>query len=111
LKIGIHHDLRTELPDEAGKGLCQAMRYYTNSMAYHRATIAGGNRVDLQGRPAGTVTEEQHRHAVKELAKIKARRAAQKAAQGAQSQSKAQRQGQVGRGRKTAPGAAGADCG
>jgi ProP effector len=70
LKIGIHKDILRELdgaltPDE----LSAALRYYTGNKHYLLALRPGAQRVDLDGEPAGAVTEDQAQAAAAALAR------------------------------------------
>ena len=65
LKIGIKHDLvkhlstlsEVTIADKAC--MVKSLAYYVNSSVYHKNIIPGAIRVDLDGNPAGTVTEEE----------------------------------------------------
>ena len=52
LKIGIHIDMGLTEHSEA-------MRWWVNHPVYLRSLIAGKERVDLEGRPAGEVKEHE----------------------------------------------------
>ncbi|PZV37158.1 prop expression regulator [Mesorhizobium kowhaii] len=57
LKIGIHHDIRAldgELSDDE---LRRALRAYTRMARYVARLDAGAARVDLDGKPAGEVSD------------------------------------------------------
>jgi ProP effector len=59
LKIGIHLDLLTALDGTiTPKALCDALRLYVGNPWYLKACVAGADRVDLNGVPAGKVTAE-----------------------------------------------------
>jgi ProQ/FINO family len=58
LKIGIHHDLLVLGGAERSRELSAALRSYTLNRAYLRAMRPGAVRVDLDGNPAGRVTDE-----------------------------------------------------
>jgi ProP effector len=59
LKIGIHADVLTALGDAVqARDLSFALRAYTSNVGYLRALSAGASRIDLHGKPAGTVTAE-----------------------------------------------------
>jgi len=70
LKIGIKQDLVIALStrDEIVLGdkacMVSSLAYYVGSIAYHKSMIAGEVRIDLQGNPAGIVTQEEAEHAV-----------------------------------------------
>lgn len=59
LKLGMYHDLRTAAPDIKPQALQLALYDYTSGPKYLDAHTAGATRVDLNGEPAGVVTEEQ----------------------------------------------------
>jgi ProP effector len=52
------------------KSIGDALRRYTGSTGYLKATVEGAARVDLDGQAAGTVTMCQAEHAQRRLAKI-----------------------------------------
>jgi ProP effector len=71
LKVGLHTDLLAELSDTVrARDLKTALRAYTSSARYLRSLSAGAYRVDLDGRPAGTVTPEDEAVATKRLAEL-----------------------------------------
>lgn len=65
LKKGIKEDLVKRLStlesvatdDKAC--MVKSLSFYVNSVSYHRKVIAGAMRIDLDGQPAGSVTEEE----------------------------------------------------
>ena len=59
LKLGIHLDILAQLSDTiAPRDLSAALRIYVSNVKYLKALVAGADRVDLNGMPAGTVTAE-----------------------------------------------------
>jgi ProP effector len=59
LKLGIHVDILAQLSDMiAPRDLSNALCIYVSNIRYQRALVAGAERVDLKGMPAGTVTTE-----------------------------------------------------
>jgi ProP effector len=70
LKIGIHEDILRLLPEMEPAHLAAALGDYTGGPTYHRSMIPGAARVDLAGKPAGSVTPEAAAHAVRRLASI-----------------------------------------
>jgi len=80
LKIGIHHDLLVLGGAERSRELSAALRSYTLNRAYLRAMRPGAVRVDLDGNPAGRVTNEDAARARETLAAIEAKRQAREAA-------------------------------
>jgi sRNA-binding protein len=73
LKIGIVDDLARETGWPVAR--CRAvLDDYTNGTKYHRALIEGdGVRYDLEGQPAGEVTQAQRDHAATRLRQLEAR--------------------------------------
>ena len=66
LKIGIHADILAEVGDAIKQEeLSEALRCYTHNQVYRSRLIAGATRVDLNGLPAGFVTEKQEASAKK----------------------------------------------
>jgi ProP effector len=59
LKLGIHVDILAQLSDTiAPRDLSAALRIYVSNSKYLKALVAGADRVNLDGVPAGTVTAE-----------------------------------------------------
>lgn len=81
LKIGIHQDLLAALPEVSQGALRKALAHHTRRLAYLRALIRGGDRVDLQGQPVEPVTPEQQAVAAEKLKEAQAHLQAKKAAQ------------------------------
>lgn len=69
LKVGISRDIREAAPDIPRRALRFALADYTSGRTYKRQLITGTVRVDLDGYPAGAVTEEQEADAKARLAK------------------------------------------
>ena len=79
LKLGIHVDILAQLSDTiAPRDLSAALRIYVSNSKYLKSLVAGADRVDLNGMPAGTVTAE---HADIAKAQYERRREKQKAKQ------------------------------
>jgi ProP effector len=76
LKCGIRHDLAGVL---TGEELHLALRWYVNRLMYQRALVAGAARVDLDGKPVGSVSEE-HAAGAKHLVAKRIKRAEAKIA-------------------------------
>jgi ProP effector len=76
LAIGVKEALFRELETVTPRSLSGALRRYTGSVEYLKATIEGAARVDLEGRPTGTVTAQQAAYAQRRLADLAARRMA-----------------------------------
>ncbi len=62
LKIGIHQDLAEREP-WSGKLIRRALANYVNLPRYVKSMREGAERVDLDGKPAGTVDKEAALHA------------------------------------------------
>lgn len=76
LKIGIFDELAERLKDNPSVSKTQlrvALRQYTNSWRYLKATQEGVERVDLEGAAAGLVEAQHAQHAQETLAASKAR--------------------------------------
>lgn len=67
LAIGIDAVLRTRIPDINRRVLRDALRQHTASTRYLKGLQAATQRFDLDGQPAGEVTEEQRKHAADTL--------------------------------------------
>jgi ProP effector len=64
LKLGIREDVLAALDGAIAAGkVSAALRWYVSSPEYQRRLVHGTWRVDLNGRPAGTVSEEDEAHA------------------------------------------------
>lgn len=68
LKIGIHADIRARDPSISGVKLGAALHDYVTGPKYLRALVAGAPRLDLDGQPAGEVTERDELNAKLQLA-------------------------------------------
>src|SRR5262245_49239073 len=76
LKLGIRDDVLAALGGAISAGrVSAALRWYVSSPEYQRQLPHGAWRVDLNGRPAGTVSQEDEAHARAQLAAIEAKRA------------------------------------
>ena len=67
LALGIHKTIREKMPELNAGQLRTAMRMHTGATAYLKALAIGGERFDLDGQPAGTVTDEQREQAATDL--------------------------------------------
>lgn len=76
LKVGIHEDLvaREPWPDKLVR---RALACYVHLPRYLKAVRVGAERVDLDGQPAGLVSEGEARHAHKKLESLQAQQQAQ----------------------------------
>lgn len=83
LKKGIKDDLLKRLcaieaiVTEDKACMVKSLSYYVNTMAYHKSVVAGAERIDIDGLPAGVVTEEEAKYS---LDKQQARHQAKKSA-------------------------------
>jgi ProP effector len=75
LKVGIDADLLAALGGAIRRTeLIRALAMYCSSDGYLERVLNGAWRIDLQGNPAGVVTDDDERHAEAKRAGIKARR-------------------------------------
>jgi ProP effector len=85
LKAGIHVDIQAALDGAITPGeLRQVLGYYCSNPAYLSHLRTGVERFDLNGEPAGAVTDDEETHARAMLASIKAKKEARAAAANAQ---------------------------
>lgn len=63
LAIGINKLLLARLPEIDNKVLRTTLRHHTSSVRYLKAMEKATLRYDLDGNPAGEVTDEQRQHA------------------------------------------------
>ena len=95
LKKGIKDDLIKRLGSidsivtEDKACMVKSLSYYVNTLAYHKSVIAGAERIDLDGTPAGVVTEEEAKYSVE---KQQARAQAKKQASSVQTTEKQEEQ-------------------
>src|SRR5262245_4040373 len=81
LKIGIHKDILTELDGALTPlELSKALGFYCSNPAYLGRTRKGAERLDLNGEPAGVVTDDEEARAKATLAGIRAKQEARAAA-------------------------------
>jgi len=77
VKLGIKEDIYAQSA-VSRRRIAAALRSYCNSVHYLRASMEGAVRLDLTGKPAGTVAATEARHATERLAalaKVAAKRA------------------------------------
>jgi ProP effector len=81
LKKGIKEDLLKRLAalenvvTEDKACMVKSLSYYVNTQSYHKCVIAGAERLDLDGQPAGVVTAEEAKYSVdKQQARIQAKK-------------------------------------
>ena len=67
LAIGIDKQVFEKLPELSKKSLRLAMRSHTISTRYLKEMEKGTQRLDLDGSPAGEVTDENRQHAAEQL--------------------------------------------
>ena len=73
LKVGVYGDVLAALGEAVqSRDLQSALRAYTSNRGYLRALSAGACRIDLDGKPAGTVTPEAETVAKARLASSRA---------------------------------------
>lgn len=87
LALGIHKTIKERMPDVDAAQLRLAMRIHTASTRYLKAQLTGKERFDLDGQPAGEVTDEQ-----REVASTTLRERFKKAADRRKAEEKAQRE-------------------
>jgi ProP effector len=71
LKVRVDAELLVALDAIEPRGLQSALRAYTSTARYVSALRAGACRIDLDGKPAGTVTAEDEKAAKAKLAEFK----------------------------------------
>lgn len=67
LAIGVDKQVFAELPEVSKKSLRLAMRSHTISTRYLKEMEKGTLRLNLDGTPAGEVTDENRQHAAEQL--------------------------------------------
>lgn len=81
LKKGIKEDLVKRLStipsivtdDKAC--MVKSLAYYVNTAAYHKSVVAGAERIDLDGKPAGVVSSEEAKYSIeRHQAKMQAKK-------------------------------------
>lgn len=70
LAIGIGDALTLAIPEVGAMNMARALNDYTGGPIYLRACVAGADRIGLDGKPNGVVTEAQAAHAAERLAGI-----------------------------------------
>ena len=73
LKLRVHLDLASALPDMDAGAISTFFAIYTAQPRYRISLTEGAARVDLSGQPVGVVTAEDAGHAAKSLANAEAR--------------------------------------
>jgi ProP effector len=67
LAIGIYKEIRNQLPEIKARELFQALSDYTGGPLYLKSLVAGAKRFNLDGGPAGFVSEAQAATAIEHL--------------------------------------------
>jgi ProP effector len=80
LKVGIDRDIAAVVTDLDRTLLCRTLSFYTNGLCYLDNSRPGAPRIDLDGEPCGSVSEEDAAHAAITYAKALQRRAARRQA-------------------------------
>jgi len=76
LKLGIRDEVLVGLGGAISAGkVSAALRWYVSSPEYQRRLVHGAWRIDLNGKPAGSVSQEDEAHARAQLVAIEAKRA------------------------------------
>lgn len=89
LALGIHRSMLERMPELDVAQLRLAMKIHTSSTRYMKALLAGTERYNLDGEPAGEVTAEQ-----REVANTALRERFKKAAERRKAEEKAQKEAQ-----------------
>jgi sRNA-binding protein len=80
LKLRIQADIQQRAPGTfARKALSAFLHRHTGSTAYLNALVRGSSRLDLDGQPAGEISEEHRQAAREELARRRANHEARRA--------------------------------
>jgi sRNA-binding protein len=81
LKRPLKKTLADDLRDESAIDIDATLAYYTRDWRYQASLQAGADRIDLYGKKAGTVTEQEARAATRQVAdekqRVKEKRAAE----------------------------------
>jgi ProP effector len=59
LKIGIHRDIKAVMPELSMTKIRKALGAHTRQPGYRQALVPGRQRFDLEGQPAGVVTDAE----------------------------------------------------
>ncbi len=92
LAIGIDKQVFAELPDVSKKSLRLALRSHTISTRYLKEMEKGRVRLNLDGSPAGEVTDENRQHASEQLRERFKKQAEQRKAAEAEARAEQRRQ-------------------
>ena len=92
LAIGIDKQVFAQLPEVSKKALRLAMRSHTISTRYLKEMEKGTVRLNLDGTPAGEVTDENRQHAAEQLRERLKKQAEQRKAAEAEAKAEQRRQ-------------------
>ncbi|HOI51006.1 MAG TPA: ProQ/FINO family protein [Azonexus sp.] len=92
LAIGIDKQLFAALPDLSRKSVRLAMRSHTMSTRYLKEMEKAAQRLNLDGTPAGEVTDENRQHATEQLKERFKKQAEQRKASEAAAKAEAMKQ-------------------
>lgn len=92
LAIGIDKQVSAQLPEISKKALRLAMRSHTISTRYLKEMEKGTVRLNLDGTPAGEVTDENRQHAAEQLRERFKKQAEQRKASAAEAEAERRRQ-------------------
>jgi len=81
LALGVHKRIKEQMPEIEAPQLRAALRTHTVSTKYLKALVANRQRFDLDGQPAGEVTDEQRTVAEGQLRERFAKQAERKQAE------------------------------
>jgi ProP effector len=95
LAIGIDKQVFALLPEVSKKSLRLAMRSHTISTRYLKEMEKGTVRLNLDGTPAGEVTDENRQHAAEQLRERFKKQAEQRKAAEVQAKAEQRRQGKL----------------
>mgnify|MGYP001011355379 FL=1 len=95
LAIGIDKQVFAQLPDVSKKSLRLAMRSHTISTRYLKEMEKGTVRLNLDGTPAGEVTDENRQHAAELLRERFKKQAEQRKAAAAEAKAEQLRQAKL----------------
>ncbi|MBV1774260.1 ProQ/FinO family protein [Burkholderiaceae bacterium DAT-1] len=91
LALGIHKQIIERMPEVDVPALRKTLHAYTSSTRYLKATVKAEQRFDLDGQPAGELTQE-HRDVAATTLKDRAKRAADKRREAERAQREAERE-------------------
>jgi sRNA-binding protein len=74
LKLKVREDIIASAPEIDPVNVGRALKLYTSHVAYLSQVIEGADRIGIDGKPAGAVTEAEAKHAAELLAKRRKRK-------------------------------------